>query len=611
MRFTPEDCYERQPLISRDCQRVLVSNGRLDNRPELMPELGIAPSEVSTTPDSEFVLRAYERWGEDCPRHLVGAFTFAVWDSRARRLFLARLAIASPPLFYHATRQALAFATMPKGLFALGTVPRRMDEEFLASYLARLPRESDASFYLGIRRLLPGYMLVADREGVRTAQYWQPDLARELHYPRDEDYVAAFLELFERVVADHLRSITPVGVMMSGGFDSTAIAATGARLLAREGKMLPTFTEVPRAGFDGNLPRGRYADETPLVKAMAREHENLESHLIHTEGGVYVDGLDKFFQAAEVPFRNASNRVWYEAILGAAEQKGVRVLLDGGQGNLTISWGGDGLIAQLVRSGRFGRAWREASGIAKQGGSRSAARAMLGRGILPLLPDSLYLVVEGLRKGKEGMSESSSDIYAHSPIHPDLAREHRVEERARSTENQVRSRSHADTRGIRLRTILATSGAADGLDIGYNALYGVSGRDPTSDVRIVEFCLSLPEEQYQRDGQTRWLLTRAMADRLPAEVLENRKRGLQAADWFERLKSAQTRILDELVLIEQCEPARRAIDLPRLRRLVEQMPEAHGDADRLFSDYRGVLEMGLMTGCFIRWFESARAISAG
>jgi hypothetical protein len=79
---------------------------------------------------------------------------------------------------------------------------------------------------------------------------------------------------------------------------------------------------------------------------------------------------------------------------------------------------------------------------------------------------------------------------------------------------------------------------------------------------------------------------------------------LQAADWFERLNGAQPRILDELTRLEQSDLARRALDLARLRQLMEQMPQVGGDADQMMADYRGVLEFGLMTGCFLRWFEA-------
>lgn len=603
MRFTPQDCYEQQPLITPDRQSILVLDGRIDNRDEIATELGILrpPSE---TPDSALISNAYARWGSDCVRHLVGAFTFALWDAGRQSLIVVRSPIASPCLFYHVTSWALAFSTMPKGLFALPFVTRELDEQFLADYIAMEGTEPAASFYRGISRLLPGQMLVVRREGWEVKEYWQPDLKREIRFARDEDYVQAFDELFGRVIRDHLKSLTPVGVMMSGGFDSTTIAAIAAEILEREGKHLPTFTEVPRLDFEGAVGEGRYADETPYVQAMAREYSNIDLNLIHTDGQIYLEGLESFFRAAEVPFRNASNRVWYEAIMHAAEQSGVRVLLDGGQGNLTISWDGRGLLAQLVRARRWGRAWDESRALARRGVARSPVHALFGRGILPLLPDLLYSTVEGLRfrDGMAGRSETARR--ARSPIRPDYALAHHVQERARSRRKEFSFRSSADTRPLRFRTILGTTRSADGIDAGYQALYGVSGRGPTSDVRLVDFCLSLPEEQYQRDGQVRWLIRRAMAHRLPKEVAENRKRGLQAADWYERLVGNRTKILEELDRIGQSDLARRALDLDRLRRLVEQMPSADGMTDQLFADYRGVLELGLMTGCFIRWVES-------
>lgn len=603
MRFTPEDQFERQPLFSADGQCVLVNDGRLDNRAELTRELGILAAETRELPDSAYILCAYEKWDEDFARHLIGSFTFALWDAREQRLVLAKSAIGGPSLFYHSTSQTFAFATMPKGLFALPFIPRELNEQYLADYLAWAPKEPGASFYRNIYRLLPGHLLMVTCDGLKVKQFWQPDLKLEIRFPRDEEYVAAFDELFERVVRDQLRSTTPVGVMMSGGFDSTSVAATAARLLAREGKRLTTFTEVPRAGFDGAIVKSRYADETPFIQAMARRYDNLDLNLIHTDGRVYLDDLDTFFDAAEIPFRNSSNRVWYEAILREAQRQGVRVLLSGGQGNLTISWGGDGLMPQLLHGRRWGYALREARALARQGNARSTFRALIGQGIMPLLPAPLWFAVERVRHRNDATLKSNPPWRAYSAINPEFAVAQKVDERARAKGHDFRFRPTPDTRMIRYKTIVGTSGAGDGLVAGYQAMFGIDERDPTSDVRVVEFCLALPEEQCQHDGQTRWLIRRAMANRLPHEILDNKKRGLQAADWFERLSGAQPKILDELTRLEQSDLAHRALDLARLRRLVEQIPQVGSDADQMMKDYRGVLEFGLMTGRFIRWFE--------
>ncbi len=600
MHLTPEDRFERQPWVSADGQRALVSSARLDNRAELLAdgEPGLNP--IS---DGELILRAYERWGADCVQHLVGAYAFALWDARQQRLLLARSAIGGPSLFYYAAPQVLAFATMPQGLFALPFIPREIDEPYLADYLVWARPERDATFYRRVKRLPPGHWAGVSPNGVQIRPHWQPDLKREIYFPRDDDYVQAFNELFERVVRDHMRSAAPVGVMMSGGFDSTAVAATATRLLKREEKRLATFTEVPRAGFDGAIIQARYPDETVFVQAMAQQYDNLDLNLVRTDERVFWDDLDRFFDAAAIPFRNASNRVWYEEILRQARQQGVRVLLTGGLGNATISWNGSGLLSQLLRQMKWRRALREARALARQGNARSTMHALVGQGILPLLPAAWSLAIKRIGR-QDAPASSRSHWRAYSAINPEFAAMHRADERLRE-QGLVFHGTRPDTRAMRGDMITGAAGLGDGLATGYRALFGVDLRDPTGDVRMVEFCLALPEEQYLRNGQSRWLIRRAMADRLPRLILENKQRGLQAADWFERLSSAQTQILDELARLETSELARRALDLPRLRRLAEQMPQTDGNAARQMADYRLILEFGLMTGRFLHWFEGA------
>jgi asparagine synthase (glutamine-hydrolysing) len=299
---TPEDQFERQPLVRADGALILVSDARIDNRDELIPQLPVTnypfPSQIT---DSELILCAYEKWGEACVNHLVGVFAFAIWEARSQRLFLARSPIEAPMLCYYAAPRVFAFASMPSGLFALPFVPRALDEERLADLLVQTGSEPRFTFYRDIFRLPIGHALTIGRDGMNLRRYWQPDLKREIRLPRDEDYLAAFDDLLERVVRDQLRSQTPVGVMMSGGLDSSTVAATAARLLAPRGERLAAFTEVPRSGFDGSLPAGRFSaistvfsstsnprSVTPRTasgsKRFCRRRANVESGFCWTAG---------------------------------------------------------------------------------------------------------------------------------------------------------------------------------------------------------------------------------------------------------------------------------------------------------------------------------------
>ncbi len=602
MHFTPEDCFEQQPLISADKQVVLVSDARIDNREELTHHLDIPPSELNEMPDSVFIMRAYEKWGEDCFNRLIGDYAIALWDAGEQRLLLARSPVGGRPLFYHVAPNSFVFATMPQGLFALPFIPRELDLEFVADYLTLAPKASGRSFFLGIRRLHAGQLLAIKRDGCKLSKFWQPDLQREIRYARDDDYVDAFNALFERVVADHLRSKTPIGVMMSGGLDSTSVAATAALLCKRENKRLATFTEVPRFGFDGAIIKGRYADETPFVQAMGRLHNNLELNFIRTGGRVYLDELDRFFDVSAMPFRNASNRVWFEAIVQEARKQGVRVLLTGEKGNLTISRDGQGLLPQLVRTGKWCRALQEASAL-RQNGMVSAVRTLVGQGIMPLLPTPLWSAILRMR----GRAPSSTGRYrweSYSAINPVFALAQRVNERARKKGGDFRFRPNPDMRLTCGKMLSGMTGQGNNILPAYRAMYGLELRDPTADIRIVEFCLAMPEEQYLKDGLSRRLIRRSMADRLPPEVLVNSKRGLQAADWFERLSGAKEQILCELSEWRQSDLLSGVLDLERLYRLAERMPQINGTADEILRDYRQVLDSGMMMGRFIRWFET-------
>lgn len=599
MCFTPEDHLERQPLISGDRRYILVSDGRIDNRRELMREFGDRAF-VDPLPDSAFILRAYEKWGDDCVHHLIGSFTFSLWDAQTERLVIVRSPITAPSLFYFKAPQIFAFATMPKGLFALPFIPCRIDEEKLADILVMSNAKPTATMYRNIHRLPTGHRLILSREGLKVQRYWQPDLKKTMHFSRDEEYVEAFDEILDRVVADSLRSGTPVGMLLSGGLDSSTLATKAVRLLESQGKRLTAFTEIPRAGFDGPVPEGRYADETPLVQAIARKYDSLDLNLIRTDGRTFLDDLERMFFHLEMPFRNTFNRVWIEAILQEAQQRGIRVILDGAQGNITASWIGSGLLPELLRAGKWRRAWQEASAMVRCNHSHSLLRTLAGQGLKPLLPPPLGQTAEWLLRNKHAFDPEP--WRNNSPIHPDFAAAQRVTERAREANCDFHFRCTANSRKFRCEALAQQdSGSYHSMQ---HSIFGVDTRSPLADVRLAEFCLAIPEDQYLRNGESRALVRRAMAGKLPPQVLMNRRRGLQAADWFERGASVQNKLAAALKQLESCDLARRVLDLARMHRLFEQWPKVDRYEERIANDYGRILMHGITVGRFLQWFEN-------
>jgi len=336
------------------------------------------------------------------------------------------------------------------------------------------------------------------------------------------------------------------------------------------GGRLTAYTEVPRSGFKGALPPGRYADETPFVLALAAMYPNIELRLIASNGRGLLHEMDDFFATAEMPFGNAANRGWIDAIYERAAGDDVRLLLNGDHGNLTVSWEGAGLLPGLLRQFRLARAVREARASVRSGRSRSAWRALAGQGLRPLLPAAVNGPIERLLASPQATAALRWEAY--TLINPQFAAAHRLAERIREDRAHHLSAVGRDCWTVRRDVLVGVGALGSELSAGYRARYGIETRSPLADRRLVEFTLALPEDQHARGGETRLLIRRAMANRLPPEMLHNRLRGLQAADWFEQMTAERGVLVTEVARFERDDLTSRVLDLPRLRALLERWP---------------------------------------
>lgn len=560
--ITPEDCLERQPLVSDGLPRALVSAARLDNRAELAQELGLHAGEAHTVPTSTLLWQAYQRWGDGCLHHLAGDYTLAAWNEKSQRLLLAGSPFSSQPLYYFDSPSVFAFASMPKGLFALKEVPRRLDEEYVAKSLARVPRLPGFTFYQGIRQLLPGQTAAVQDGHLVIRDFWEWDPQDELRLASDAEYEEAFLALYTRVASDHLRSISPVGIMLSGGLDSASLAAVAAPLLGAKNHRMKAYTEAPRPGFTLPPTAGRYADEMLRVKSIAGLYDNLDTHFLRSSGTHFLQDAGTYLHHAEVPFRNACNRPWIEAIFRQAQAHGVRVLLMGSQGNGTVSWKGE---TDREKAGKH-----------------------------------------PLRQLAAQIKRQALDVLAPprpSLLHPDRVKCYGIQRAQKEALMRPNALGSTAQRSQMIRNSLAHGSS---LWAGYGAMFGIEVRDPTADPRIVRFCLSLPPEQSCRGGETRRLIRRTMAGRLPEEILSGRRRGLQAADWRLTLVESQCELQTEFDRISQCALAGQLMHLPGLRRSLNELACAGRGGDPLDIGLRNHLEQGLMTGRFLSWFETGQ-----
>jgi asparagine synthase (glutamine-hydrolysing) len=588
MTLMPEDRYDRQPWRGRDGALVMTAAARIDNRDELGRALGLA--DASAMADSEMLLKAYERWDKDCLSRLVGDFTFAVWDLRDRRLFCARSHLGGRPFYYYRSRSFFAFATTCAGLFALPDVPRALDDDRLVRSLALLPAAGQQSFYRDVFSLPRAHWLSATQEDVTVERYWRLDATRRLTLAKDDDYVEALRETFGRAVSAQLRSIHPVGAQLSSGCDSSAVTATAARLLAAEQRTITAFTAAPREGFDGLGLGGRLTDESPFAAALAARIPNLDHVVLRSDGRTPLDGLDRGHLLFGRPAQTAANLVWIERILDAARERRIRVLLTGEAGNMTISYDGMPRLAALFRTGRWITLAREAAAL-----KRNGRGGIVDAALCPYMP---YPVWSWWQRAWHKRSVGAG---SYAAINPAYAAAVDLDAMAAQSGHDLLFRPFRDGRVMR-RTFLELQEQGD-QRIGVLAGWRIDLRDPTSDRRVVEFCLAVPEDQYLRDGVPKFLYRRAFANLLPTAEILARKRGYQAADWYEGLTAARHEIAAELNRMERSARARRTLDLPRLRRLVEEWPTEGWHRAEVVQNYRLALTRAVAASRFIRFVE--------
>jgi asparagine synthase (glutamine-hydrolysing) len=587
MRVLPEDAFDGQPLIGGAGRYVLVADVRLDNRNELINLLRVPEADALTCSDAAILLTAVERWDESCFEHLIGDYAFALWDATLRRLLLARDPLGQRPLHYHRGNGFFAFASMPKGLHALSEVPYGPDEQRIAELLVLMPEGGSRSFFKGIERIEPGHVAAITGNGLTARRHWQPDL-RRIVFRRAGDYSEALRERLDQAVRCRLRGVQTVASTLSGGLDSSAVAATAARLLSSAGGRVIAFTAVPRKGFDGPGPRNRILDEGPHAAATAALYPNMEHVLIRSEGRSFFDDLDDRFYLFDRP--TVGNFGWMDSIRDAARDRKLTVLLHGQAGNWGLSYEGMELLPELASRGRWLRLLRE--GQALVGQRRIRWRGFFRLTLGPWCPASLWLWLNRISSGV------TFDFGNYSALNPRRFVELNLAAIANARNLDLAFRPRKDSVSIRLWGLLRTDPGNE--NKGTLAGWHIDERDPTADVRLLEYSLAVPAEQFLHNGTPRALARRALSDRLPKLVLEERRTGFQAADWHERLTAVRHSVAAELDRLDACPSATKALDLPRLHQLVENWPAGGWDRAEVYESYRLPLSMAISVGHFLR-----------
>ena len=527
LRTTFESESEKQPL-SLDDKVWLTADARIDGRVELISALEakldrdirvLSPrngASFRSPNDAELILYAYEAWGEDCVKHLIGDFAFAIWDKPKRRLFCARDHLGIRQFFYFRANQTLVFSNTLNCIRLHSGVSSKLNEDSIGDFLLfGLNQDPTRTIFADIQRLPKAHSLTFSQEALKTSEYWTPH-SNPIRFKSDNQYIETFKDLLRSAVDDRLRT-TRVSISMSGGMDSSAVAATALRSL--QNSSTPFDLRAFCVVYDRLFADTEREYAGVVGKALRLPLEYLDGDIINSNDLRET----RVFHRPE-PFQIEPFYAVSDVLLGHMSAHG-RVALTG--------WDGDTILNE---SPRFGYAM------------------LLKEFRLARLIADLGRYTYWRRKPPPiGLRTSLMRLFGRYPrstpfpawLNPDFTRAFNLVERWQQV-NSEPPLFHP-TRPTAFRTLSAPSWAAlfARYDGGVTSL-PLEVRHPLSDVRVVEYALSLPVIPWVID---KWILREAMKGVLPDAVRNRPKSPLAGEPAAGLSKSQKLKRVDEFTPI--------------------------------------------------------------
>lgn len=538
-----------QPIWNETKDVAVVFNGELYGYRDLRERLILCGHHFATQSDTEILVHAWEEWGEDALNELRGMFAFALLDLRERYatapiLFLARDPLGIKPLYYTQTPEGFAFASEVRALLAASAAPKILSRDALTSYLLFGSVSEPVTFVEGVFSLPPGHRMllhVPERRRVpRARQWWDPALspaARDRKKPRDLASATGKLRpLLEDAVKTHLIADVPVGLFLSSGLDSGAIAALAARAQAGIQSFTLTFPGTP-------------FDEAAAARLIA-QHCRTKHTEVPLDGAAVVARIDEALAALDQPTMDAVNTYF---VSWAARKVGLKVALSG--------LGGDELFAgyrTFADTPRFAKLIRTAwfvpavarkltkflvAALAGRGGAFDGGRKASAAWVSPdALPHPYFFTRTLFPPGR--MEQIIEPRFRPSTIGPDgvtleptwLGWLQRAADEARKLEPV------AGVSWMEMRSYLASTLLRDTDSV--SMAQSLEVRVPLLDTPLMEFVNALPDAARWRPGTQKALLVEAIRDLLPGEILGQKKRTF-TLPWEEWLRGPLRNKLEE------------------------------------------------------------------
>jgi asparagine synthase (glutamine-hydrolysing) len=504
-----------QPLSNENETIWIVFNGEIYNHAAVRPVLESAGHRYKTRSDTETIVHAYEQWGDGCVAHLRGMFAFAIWDAPRRRLLLVRDRLGVKPLYWALAEGRLLFGSEIKAILESGLIRAAANEAALPELLSTRYLSGTETLFQGIHRLQPGHTLVFEDGKVSIRGYWDipvgqvPEPADDLSRLSDAEVVGRFRDLLEESVRIRLMADVPLGMFLSGGLDSSAIAALMAGMIDRP---LQTFSVAFKQRAFSELDYARQV--STAIRA--------DAHEIVIDDQDFFGALPRLIWHEDEPIAHPSSVPLY--FVSALARQHVKVVLTGE--------GSDELLAGY---GKYPRAlvnWRAG---AAYGVVPAPLRSWIADVVVPNLPSALgryakrsFLAVPHTPEAMFFDNFAAMGLKRQSMLLSPALAAQATNERAYAA-----SRAFFDAPSQRTTTLdrlLYTDLKTYLVELlmkqdQMSMAASIESRVPFLDHRLVEFAAGLPARMKLRGFKTKWILREAVRNVLPPEILTRKKMG--------------------------------------------------------------------------------------
>jgi len=535
----------------------------------------------------------FAKLGDACDRRITGDYAVVQWFPEQRRVRLVRSPTAHAPLHVWRQGDRIVVCSSPNPVFAFGLVPE-VDDARVGGWLMAGAGPSSRSFYRGMTCVVCGTAEYHDRKGVRTECYWSIHDVPEVRFRRDEDYVEAVVEQMRCAVDATMGDARAPGVLLSGGFDSQAVAAFAIERMHPDAP-LRSYTSIPAPDASPTDRATSFANEEPHVRALCAMYPQIRPTFVDGVNLHFGERLRAMMVVSAWPMFNEMNAHWYHSALEHAAADGVDVIMTGDAGNMGFSYDGLTGFPTWLAQGDWRRLIRELR--ADTGDKRPVWRKLLSRAVMPHVPQRVKWAIDRGRGWRDPPFES------WCALREDHARDTGLLNEVLAEGFDFYDYAFASSRDWRKALLGRMYKGGPEILLGYSLLYGVSIRDVHSYVPLLELCGGIADDQYLRDGQNRWLGRRVLQGRVPEMVWREQREGRQGSDWAMRMSRDRDRLLRELEDLGADPRLARIIDFKRLIASLrdwdgQEVPD-RGDAIRLVS----AMSRGLVTAQFIRFAE--------